>query len=94
MDNKNKKKSDNLEEIDPYEVLNRKFTDLSYRMHNICEDNPAILAKLIFDLVDETIPNDRDWKDESDAVIENIKTVEQVEHLIDLIVEKSKSHIH
>jgi len=86
---------DDFEGIDPYEVLKGKFTDLTYRMHGICEDNPGILARLIFDLVDDSIQDKEDCIENGyESIQSNIKTVEQIEYLLDLVEEKSKAKVH
>jgi hypothetical protein len=84
----------NIKEKDPYEVLQVKFNELTHKLHDICNENPKILAGLFFELVDVPSQDEEDYmQDEKDYITDSIKTIEKIEQLIDAMQERSKAII-
>ena len=78
-------------QIEQKEILKDNFLDLCIRVHNLSKDNALLIARLIFDLTEKNkayedgyLPNEGDF----------IKTLEQIDSLLDDMEASFESPIH
>ena len=82
MNNKRKikKSSQHEKEHNLVNIFKDKFLDLCFRLDNLSDSNPGLVARLLFDLVEK----DKEYVEDYIAVESDyIQTVEHIEILLD-----------
>tara|TARA_B100001057_G_C22218145_1_gene707214 strand:+ start:303 stop:569 length:267 start_codon:yes stop_codon:yes gene_type:complete len=74
-----------------HQVLRGKFMDLTFRVHSICEFDPRLISRLLYELVNDSnqykenyIPNDE----------EVIQTLIKIEQMLDELEDLSNESKH
>lgn len=91
INNKTKDNSEVEAQIHAEDLFKDKFLNLSFRVHNLSEDNPGIISRLLFDLVEK---EKKYMKDYEPNEYDYIETVGLIELLLDDIETCSNSTKH
>lgn len=62
--------------IDSEEILKDKFLDLCIRIHNLADDGPMLVTRLLFDLVEREKKYNSDYEPGNEDYIETINRIE------------------
>ncbi len=91
INNKTKDNSEIEAQINSEELFKDKFLDLCIRVHNLSEDDPVIISRLLFDLVEK---EKKYMKDYEPNEYDYIATLGHIELLLDDLETCSNSTKH